>query len=315
MSNVSMARWGLASALAGTLALALTATGIGAPVDPADRVLGWRTQLGTGEVRSFARVQASGAPDAVGIMISGAALASLPTEPSDHHHCVDRDGDGRTARATECIETHEFVIPLPDAVSQRTDVPFKWVLLNWNQHGHVPPGIYDVPHFDVHFYMQPIADVFAIRDGTCGPEFVDCDAFAVARTPLPANLMHPDFKDVEAVVPAMGNHLIDVGGPEFQGEPFTRTWIYGAYGGRVTFYEEMVSLAYLLTRPDACADIKSPPAVAVDGYYPTQRCVRYDLAADAYSVSMEGFVYRAAEAPVLVSDEARSDTPQVGHRH
>jgi hypothetical protein len=142
--------------------------------------------------------------------------------------------------------------------------------------------------------MTPIAGVFAIHAGPCGPEFVNCDDFAVAKQPVPAGLMHPDFSDVDAVAPAMGNHLIDLSGREFQGEPFTRSWIYGAYGGRVTFYEEMVSLTYLLSRPDACAPIKSPPAVGASGYYPTQRCVRYDAGANAYVVSMEWFVYREA---------------------
>jgi hypothetical protein len=243
---------------------------------------------------SFAELQESGAPGAVGVMISAVALAGLPAEPSDRHHCFDRDGDGVTTHSAECVETHEFIIPLPDEVNRRGDIPFKWVLLNWNAHGHIPPGVYDVPHFDVHFYMVPIADVFAIGDGPCGPEFVDCEDFAVAKAPLPPDLMHPDFSDVDAVVPAMGNHLIDLSGREFQGEPFTRSWIYGIYGGRVIFYEEMVTLAYLLSRPDACMPIKSPPAVAVGGWYPTERCVRYDAAADAYVVSMEGFVYREA---------------------
>ena len=294
MSKGSMARWSVATALAATFALLLMACGSGARNAAVDRVLGWRTNLGNGDVVSFADLQATGVPKAIGIMISAEALASLPAEHSDGHHCADRDGDGVTARPAECFETHEFVIPLPDAVNRRGDVPFKWVLLNWNQHGHAPPGVYDVPHFDVHFYMTPIADVFAIHAGPCGPEFVNCDDFAVAKQPVPAGLMHPDFSDVDAVAPAMGNHLIDLSGREFQGEPFTRAWIYGVYGGRVTFYEEMVALAYLLSRPDACAPIKSPPAVAVGGYYPTERCVRYDASADAYVVSMEGFVYRAA---------------------
>jgi hypothetical protein len=288
------ARWRVASALGATFALLLTASGGAAPTAGPDQALGSRVQLGHGEVASFAELEGTGAPKAVGIMFSAHALMGLPAEPSDGHHCADRDGDGTIAHATECIHTHEFVIPLPDAVSRRDDMPFKWVLLNWNRHGHVPPGVYDVPHFDVHFYMAPIADIFAIRDGTCGPEFVDCDDFAVAKTPVPDGLMHPDFKDVDAVVPAMGNHLIDLSGREFQGEPFSRSWIYGAYGGRVIFYEEMVALAHLLSRPDACLPIKSTPAVAVDGFYPTQRCVRYEAGADAYVVSMERFVYREA---------------------
>jgi hypothetical protein len=311
MRKGSMARWSVATALAATVALLLMACGSGARSAAPDRVLGWRANVGNGEVVSFADFQATGAPKAIGIMISADALASLPTEHSDGHHCFDRDGDGVTARPAECFETHEFVIPLPDVVNRRSDIPFKWVLFNWNQHGHAPPGVYDVPHFDVHFYMTPIADAFAIHAGPCGPEFVNCDAFAVGKQPVPAGHMHPDFSDVDAVAPAMGNHLIDLSGPEFQGEPFTRSWIYGVYGGRVTFYEEMVALAYLLSRPDACAPIKATPAVAVGGYYPTQRCVRYDAGADAYVVSLEEFVYREASPQAETSGNPHARA----HRH
>jgi len=38
--------------------------------------------------------------------------------------------------------------------------------------------------------------------------------------------------------------------------------------------EQMVALDFLQSRPNACAPIKSPPSVAVSGYYPTQRCVK-----------------------------------------
>ena len=287
-------RWTTASALTAAVALLVTTVGNAAPGNVADRVTGWRTQLGNGEVVSFADLHPTGAPKTVGIAISAAALNSMPSEPSDLHHCFDRNGDGVTTHATECAPTHEFVIPLPDAVSQRSDVPFKWVLLNWNKHGHMPPGVYDVAHLDVHFYLVPIADVFAIHDGPCGPELVNCDDFATAKLPLPEGKMHPDFKDVDAVAPAMGNHLIDVGGHEFHGMPFTSSWIYGVYGGRVTFWEQMVSLAYLHTRPNACLPIKTPPSVAVAGHYPTQQCIRYDASTDSYTVSLEGFAYRDA---------------------
>ena len=308
------ARWAVASVLVATLALLLALSGSATTSAAADRSLGWQVKLGDGHATSFAELQDGGAPRAIGIMLSASALASLPTESSDYHHCVDRDGDGAIAQATECAETHEFVIPLPDAVSRRDDIPFKWALLNWNRHGHVPPGVYDLPHFDVHFYMIPIADVFAIRDGTCGPEFVDCAAFEVARQPLPAELMHPDYRDVEAVVPAMGNHLIDLSGPEFNGQPFTRSWIFGAYGGRVIFYEEMVTLDYLLSQPNECSAFKAPPAVATSGYYPTQRCVRYDPASDAYLVSMEGFVQREAAQASQPLDSSAGAQP-AAHSH
>jgi hypothetical protein len=289
-----MARWSVIGALVAMFALVLTVSGSGAQDASADRILGWRVTLGNGEVASFADLQDSGDPRAVGVLISAEALASLPSDLSDRHHCFDRDGDGTIARPAECTDGHEFVIPLPDAVSRRADVPFKWVLFNWNVHGHVPPGVYDVPHFDIHFMTASIADIFAIEEGSCGPEFVSCDDFAVAKQPVPPGLMHPDFADVDAVVPAMGNHLIDLTGPEFKGERFTRSWLYGIYGGRVIFYEEMVTLSHLLSRPSSCSPIKSPSAVAVAGFYPTQRCVRYEPGANAYAVSMEEFVYREA---------------------
>jgi len=204
-------------------------------------------------------------------------------------------------RSTECVATHGTVIPLPDALARRADIPFKWVLFNWNPVGHIPPGVYDVPHFDVHFYLAPITDVFALQDGPCGPEFIRCDQFKMGEMPLPANYMNPDYKDVEAVVPAMGNHLIDLTGPEFNGGRWQRSFIYGIYDGKVTFYEEMVTLAYLLSHPDTCNPIKSPAAVGLSGYYPSQTCIRYDKTTGEYTVSMEGFTYREASPPAAVA--------------
>jgi hypothetical protein len=95
----------------------------------------------------------------------------------------------------------------------------------------------------------------------------------------------------------MGNHLIDVTGPEFNGAEWEHSFIFGLYDGRITFYEEMLTRAYLLSKPDGCDTIKSPPAVGLSGYYPTQSCIRYDSANDAYTVSMEGFTYREASEP------------------
>ena len=245
---------------------------------------------------SYAEVDSRGAPAAIGVTWSAAALEDLPTD-SDNHRCYGRSTEGAVEAATKCQHTHEFVLPLPDPVARNPDVPFKWVLLNWNPVGHIPPGIYDVPHFDVHFMIAPIAEIFAIEPGPCGPEFVRCDQFRTGRKALPSNYIHADFRDVEAVVPAMGNHLIDVTGPEFNKQPFTHSWIYGVYDGKVIFYEEMVTRAHLLRNPDACTPIKSPEAVEVSGFYPTVSCIRHDPATGERTVSLEKFVMRTASAP------------------
>ena len=261
------------------------------------RIFGWESDLGKGTVSSYAEFTASGTPRALGIVFSEGALDGLPSGGSDGHHCFDRNKDGTVDAGTECLHQYELVLPLPDVVARGRDIPFKWVLLNWNPVGHIPPGIYDVPHFDIHFYMEPIANVFALQSGLCGPEFFDCDKFEMAKLPAPSNYMHPDFKNVDAAVPAMGNHLIDLTGPEFNKQPFTRSWIYGVYGGKVIFYEEMVTRTHLLSKPQACSPIKSPKAVAVSGFYPTVSCLRHDGRTGEITVSMESFVYRAAAPP------------------
>jgi hypothetical protein len=281
------------------LALAGCATTGAQPEGTPARAVGWEAALGNGTVTSYAEIEAGGAPRAIGIAFSPGALDRLPTTGSDGHHCFDVNGDGGIDLASECLQQFEKVIPLPDVVARRSDIPFKWVLLNWNPHGHIPPGVYDLPHFDVHFFMEPIENVFALAEGPCGAELMRCDQFEIARRPLPPNHMHPDFKDVEGVVPAMGNHLIDLSGPEFNGQPFTRTWIFGVYDGRVTFYEEMVTRDYILSRPNTCFPIKAPAAVARSGFYPTVSCIRYDADSGQHTIAMERFVLRRAEPAAL----------------
>lgn len=295
-----MTRWssvGFALLLAGVTTILTGCAPLEGPINRATgRVLGWRSELGNGTVSSYAEFDNRGTPTAIGIAFSATALDGLPAG-SNRHHCFDRNKDGVIDPTTECHNTFEFVIPLPDAVSKRSDVAFKWVLLNWNPVGHAPPGVWDVPHFDIHFYLEPIANIFAITSGSCGPEFVRCDQFEVGKRPVPPNYIHPDFRDVGAVVPAMGNHLLDLTGPEFHKHPFTRSWIFGAYDGRVTFYEEMVTRAFLLSRPDTCFQIKSPKAVALSGFYPSVSCIRHNAATGEYTVSMERFTLREASTP------------------
>jgi hypothetical protein len=282
------------------LAILILSALVGCAATPSDapgpRSLGWSDRLGNGTVVSYAELDAQGAPKAIGVVFSANALDGLPMH-ADNHRCYARTKEGAIDASTKCQPSVEHVLPLPDTVARRADIPFKWVLLNWNPAGHIPPGVYDVPHFDVHFMLAPIAEIFAIEPGPCGPEFVRCDQFQIGKKPPPPNYVHADYRDVDAVVPAMGNHLIDLTGPEFNKQPFTRSWIYGVYDGKVIFYEEMVTRAHLSSRPNTCVPIKAPRAVDTRGYYPTVSCIRHDAAKGDHTVSMEGFVLREAAAP------------------
>ena len=262
-----------------------------------ERIEGGYTDVGTGRISTYAEMAARGGPTAIGVSFSSSFMNAPPASHSDEHRCYDRNKDGVVDRPAECNMWHEWAVPLPTDATKRPDVPFKWALINWNPIGHIPPGVYDLPHFDVHFYLETIENVFAIEPGTCGPEFVRCDQFDLAKKSIPGNYIHHDYKDVGAVAPAMGNHLIDLTSPEFNGQRFERTWIFGIYGGRITFYEEMLARDYILGKPDKCHPIKTAAAVDRAGYYPTVSCVRYDAARDTYTVSMEQFVLRERSDP------------------
>ena len=276
------------------VALAVAASTCALSASRATRYLSAPASLGGGTITSYAEVDATGKPMAIGVVFPAATLASLPTAPSDGHRCFDANGDGKIDLATECSAWHERVLPLPSEAARRSDLPFKWALVNYNPLGHMPPGVFDKPHFDVHFYMEPIENILAIERGTCGPESVRCDQYAIARKPLPSNYLPANYLDLGLVAPAMGNHYIDPAHHNFHGEPFKRHWVYGVYDGRVIFYEEMLTVAYMQSKPDTCFPIQSAEAVAVAGYYPTQSCVRYASGKDEVTVSLEGFVSRPA---------------------
>lgn len=154
-----------------TVVLVLGALSPGYSTTRSARVLGAPSSLGKGTVASYAELDgAAGAPNAIGVVFSAGALDALPTALSDGHRCFDTNKDGVIDPATECSAWHERVLPVPNEVSRRPDVPFKWALLNWNPKGHIPPGVFDKPRFDVHFYIEPIENIFALERGTCGPE-------------------------------------------------------------------------------------------------------------------------------------------------
>ena len=80
----------------------------------------------------------SGTPLAAGLTLSDDALESLPSEPTS------------------------WVLPFHRKASA---TPFTHVLIDYNPHGHEPPGVYDLPHFDVHFYIIPSAERMGDRAG------------------------------------------------------------------------------------------------------------------------------------------------------
>jgi hypothetical protein len=251
--------------------------------------LGNAQSIGGGTVQSFVTFAPDGAPAAVGVTLSAGALEQLPAAPNTHSRCYDVDGNGAHT-SHECIGDEERVLDLPIGLWKDSGLPFKWITLNWNPHGHpVPP--YNRGHFDFHFFAWERQRIEAIGSGKCG-ELADCEDFRLATRPLEARYLPPGHIDVGAVVPRMGNHLLDSRSPEMTDSltPFTRTFIYGAFDGELIFWEPMITLDVLRNATDECFEIRQPEAFRRAGYYPTKYCVRRHARNESRSVSLEGFV-------------------------
>lgn len=238
--------------------------------------------LGDGTIRSYLVMDRRDRPVALGVIFPHSAFSNLPTTEHDGHHCYQG----------KCAGGHERILALP---KQGFVPPFKWVLFNWNPHGHEPEGVYTAPHFDVHFYTMDLATRNTIDPGPCGI-IVDCEDYQRGIQPVPPPYLPQDYTDLGEVEVAMGNHLIDLTGPEFNGQPFVHTFIYGSYEGKITFYEPMITVAYLQSKPNRCVKLKLPTAYQESGFYPRTYCMKYHRG--YYTISLEQFVYQQATEPI-----------------
>lgn len=216
-------------------------------------------KIGKGTGRVVVRADAAGKPTSVAVKLTPDALEGLPSEPSKATH-----------------EGHwSYELPMPPK-APRTG--YRHVVVDWNPQGHPPPNVYTVPHFDFHFYTMSRAEVEKVTfKGPADPATVVSNKRLVA----------PGYEVIPpTAVAKMGVHAVDTGGPEFQGKPFTATFIYGYYKGRLTFLEPMVTRAFLLEKPDFSAEVKTPAEYSSSGHYPTRWSVRYDESQKAYVVEL-----------------------------
>ena len=176
---------------------------------------GPEVKMGKGHARSWINIsRRDSKPVAIGIELSDKALSNLPTDAVN-------------------FAANTFVLKLHQKALAST--PFNHITINWEPEGHEPPGIYDVPHFDMHFYKISLADQMSI-----GP----------VPGPSPAPGYLPASYVIQgATVPDMGTHWLDPSSPELPPTftLFTHTFIYGSNNGGVIFLEPMITKAFLLT--------------------------------------------------------------------
>jgi hypothetical protein len=220
--------------------------------------------MGKGRAHTFITLDANKKPTTIGIRLTEAALTGLPTEPPS-------DADG-----------WEYVLPLPKEASISG---YTHIVIDWDPKGHIPPGVYDKPHFDFHFYLiSPEQREKITAKGE--------DLAKAHKQPAPEFMPEGYILPEGTEIARMGSHAIDPSSPEFNKLPFTKTFIYGFYDGSMAFLEPMVTIAFLETKPNVTDYIKLPKAYSQHGYYPTQYSVKYNQGQREYLISMEGLMYR-----------------------
>ncbi len=218
---------------------------------------GPKVNIGDGQAWSFIETDEAGTPVAIGVQFEPEALINLPSGSS---------------------HADEFVLPLSSEVSVE---PYDHITMDWNEHGHPPLMIYDLPHFDFHFYFISGSE----RD-LIGP----FDTIQFNR-PMAPEYLAPMYLETPGGVPRMGAHIIDLMAPEFtETGIFTHTFIYGKYDAKMNFLEPMVTKDFLDGKNHVHQAIRRPQEYQTAGYYPGTYTIDYDEDTKLYTILLTDLV-------------------------
>jgi hypothetical protein len=223
---------------------------------------GNEVQMGKGKVRSLVTIDKNGVPLVLGVEMTDGVLSNLP---------VDEETLG------------SVVLPLHPKAKELT--PFDHITVDWHPFGHDPEGIYDIAHFDFHFYKISVEAQNAIPPYEVGP---------VGFDDLPGtDFIPPLYFRGPGGAPQMGTHWVDLLSPEFNGGGFTSTFLIGSYAGEVTFYEPMIIESMFVSGVSINKDIRQPLKFSPSGvYYPTRYTVYKNANTLKHFVTLEEFIKR-----------------------
>jgi hypothetical protein len=225
----------------------------------AENFEGAPVKIGNGEAKTMVRTGPDGQPSAISIVFTPGMLEGLPAADGSHPDVP-------------------FTLRMPTGGPK---TPVNHVVINWNAHGHQPAKIYDVPHFDFHFYLVDEEHQKKVT-------FVDDTASGDPSQQPPAELLPAGYKvPPGTAVPNMGVHAVNLTAPEFQGKPFTTTFIYGYYDKKLTFVEPMVTVDFLKSKPAFREPVSRPQKYTFEGRYPAAYSVKFDAGANRYEISLE----------------------------
>ena len=220
------------------------------------------TSIEAGSGRAYITLDAAGTPTELGLALTEAALAKMPTTNAEY----------------------SFALP-----SQASVTAYQHAVINWAPTGHEPTP-YLVPHLDVHFYM--ISGQARNAISPADPAY----ATKLANQP-PASFLPAGYV-MDMGTQRMGMHWRDAAAPELSGQLFTSTYLYGSYDGKITFVEPMIAKSYLDSKPSLVKrSVKLPQLASTTGYHATAYSTVYDETKHEYRIALVDFVRLVATLP------------------
>ncbi len=260
---------------------------------PTVRHYGKKVKVGNGSIRTYIVTQQhlGGQPLEIGVAMTEDAMEGLPAPMAMTAEEMKKAGHANMT---------VYLLDLP----KYNPTPYKFVQFDWNAAGHEPAGVYDLPHFDFHFYTVPVEVRNSIVPSD--PRYAEKAASYPAaefRAPFYIDAATPAGAPPAAVVvPQMGMHWLDVRSPELQGmagnpagyKPFTKTFIYGSWDGQFIFDEPMITRDYIMAKRSATDPAVRDEIIPVSvparrnpaGYYPGAYRITWDAAAKEYRIAL-----------------------------
>jgi len=287
------------------LAIAACSSSVEAPgeQDQDDVRYGPAMTLGNGTVRTYVELDPDdpNKPIEVGVAMSEGVMDGLP-EGADMSSAMT----GHDAHTSMAMAMYVNLLDMP----MDNPTPYTFVQLDWNPDGHEPAGVYDIPHFDFHFYtvsrevrsaIMPSDEHYAEKAANFPPAEQRAPFYVDAATPV-------GIPPAIAAVPEMGLHWLDVRSPELQViaghpenyQPFTKTFIYGSWDGKFIFDEPMITRAYIMSKRDAADPAARDEVISVPmpeqyepaGFYPGAYRISWDSDAKEYRVALTELAWR-----------------------
>lgn len=167
----------------------------------------------------------------------------------------------------------------PEAATQ---TGMKGVTYSYMPHGHIPQGVYDIPHWEFHVTFLT-AEEFGNID--CTDKRTPPDSF------LPGGWLMSLGDGELGCTPKVGYHAFNLKAPEYNGERFTRSFLLSYYAGDIVGYEPKFTVELLKERKTPT--VVNPPDLTFlakkDKSLPTEFEFRYDDKTETYLGILKGF--------------------------